>query len=1435
MESYTGVDPIARAGSLKVTQEKKGFAGALADSFVLAVVAAMLLTVMTPALASADTFVACVQDASGVELGRYSSVTDAVEAANGEGKTLVMLKDWIVKGSSDDEEWNLKDPLSVDKYADLTIDMNGHRIVGRYPDGAISLGENASLTLKSSAQPTTFSYDGYQSLSGETVKMELTSGGLVTGGEANYGGGIDMDDGSFLVIDGVAVAGNYVRNKTYSSGSGTAVVPGCGGGIYAGENCTIDMKNGATVQNNRSAGYGGGIHLDGKQCNVSIDGATVSDNWACLGGGGLFADSNYSYVDLENGGSINGNGAVYGGGLAFEGVPFGVSSSDMTGSVSSNETVADGSVSGSGYWKGGGIYVNQSYGGEGEGTIEGITLKNNHANQDGAAIYLDQNPVTVKNCTITGNTSGKSGAAVYVEDGNNTLEGCIISGNHADKHAGGIYLNGSGNTIVDCTVSGNSSVEDGGGIYVTASDCTINGGTVTENWCASKGDSYEGGGVFVGYSYDIKMTGTCIVKGNTRGYKSGNADDVMLREGYSGLAKAYITGSLAKGSSVGVRTGIMGDRRIAKSFASESQDCFFIDLDDYFVSYGTDEGGDAWQRHATIEFAVKVNGVVLNRYKYKDAVTVNGEGTDASKVFKRWNAEGSTGLYPFSEHISDDDLANPTVSFTMPQNDVNLVADYVKRAAEVRFYVDKPVAGGSLPATGTIAWEYADNNWKQVEVAVSWLEKNGDSWNPASGAAKYGANYAAVVSVDQDIDDDRAFALDIDASRQQAIIGGRDQGVASASVDASGRLTMRSNAVATAKPEIDEVDTLSVEVPVGTSADDFLKMIPATVAAKTDADTAVTLSVSTSGVDFSKVTQDGKVVKPADGSATFGLPVSYAGNDVTVPSGMTAQLTVTVSDAPAATVKAPEVSPAAGIYSTSDKSVSEKFVDGKLKVTAECGTKGAKVRYSLLKYGDGVWSKVGEDADWPSDGLLLGPDAGKQAGYKVEVWAVKDGVKSARCEFTYVIDDTQPAEKATVTVKQTDTGVAPKEETLAKHEVEIGQGISIVAPARSGYNFEKWIDADGKTLDTDANLKLEKVAANMTAIAVYNPVVSALDVTMDLPEADKALATGATKVRAKIGGSDDYIDVTDQFVKKGDKVKIAWSPTVSEDGKAEHAIAYIATMSVAPFDGGVKYVFSPKAEVKVNGKSVSGGAYVVDRDGKISVCVVCPVTGSAEYKSTATLADVELTYKEALAAKEAQSDDGLSAWGLPGFVGVTYACGESEDYPIAWTSLTDFDESATGEQELTATGTITFPDYVDRDGLTETVTVRIKVAAPKKNDGDDSDKKDDAGKDDDSQDDAGKDDDSQDDAGKGDGSHEDGKADGDKADGGGSKGDAAGANTDEDGRKGSSTKTSAVTTAVFAGGELAATGDRAFSTACALAVLGLLAAVSGFIDRCRRQ
>ncbi len=552
-----------------------------------------------------------------------------------------------------DADWDLgSGSLDIADSKSLTIQMAGHKITSSNKDATIYLNEHASLRITSYEDAKDYSFNGFaqNGSSWEWQDLMISASGLIT----NTNRGIRTTSFSGTRYSSCGI---HLEGSSSLSLENVAVVGCPGRGIDAGSKCNIALTNAKVCYNrtpsdgDRSNGAGVSIKSGS---TLSMNASHIDNNYASEAlGGGIYAEKSTT-VALENGSTVSDNLSGGGGGVYFNSTYFTLKSDDRSGVVSGNTAWKSSEAGTDAEQSGGGIHVNSATG-DNKGTIEGITIKDNYSRYDGGGIELDQRWTTVKDC--------------------------IIAGNYSDYDGGGIYVNGGNNAIESCTIR--------------------------DNYCNGIGKNQEGGGIFVSCHYDVKMAGMCVVKGNTRGKDSGNADDVFLSTLSGGGAKAYIKGSLASGSSVGVRTGIEGDRRIASGFNPESKDCLFIDLSGYYVSYGTDEGGDAWQRHTTKEFAVKVNGDVVGKYRNGTAVTLEAPSAGAGKAFKCWSADGSTGLYPFADYVKDANSS--TLTFVMPQNDVNLTAVYADAkpavtsvegvAVSVAAAEDEQVLRDLLPAT----------------------------------------------------------------------------------------------------------------------------------------------------------------------------------------------------------------------------------------------------------------------------------------------------------------------------------------------------------------------------------------------------------------------------------------------------------------------------------------------------------------------------------------------------------------------------------------------------------------------------------------------------------------------------------------------------------------------------------------------------------------
>ena len=470
-----------------------------------------------------------------------------------------------------------------------------------------------------------------------------------------------------------------------------------GGGFQMADASVLNMSDGASIEHN----LGSGIYARGNNVRINLDNASISSNLISSYGGGIHADNENAYIALNNGAKIDGNYAAAGGGIFFSRSGFTLTS-DGTGVVSNNVSTKSDRSATKYEQSGGGIHVDQNPFEGNSGLIENVTISNNYSAYDGGGIELDQEWTTVKNCTITGNTCKYEGGGIYVCNDDNTIDGC----------------------------------------------------TITNNACDLDGSSYEGGGVFVWCDYDIKLTGLCYIYDNTRGKNSGNADDLFLRENWLATAKAYVTGGVKAGSRVGIRNGITGDRMIGKNINNDSKDSFFIDLTGYYVSYGSDHGGDMWQRHVGMQYAVQVNGKDVDRYDYGSTVTVDATSTDSSKVFMYWDTTNTSGLYPVSAYITKDNKYNAKLTFTMPQCDVKLTAVYADRVKKAELVTKAPVAGKDLPTTAIL--KRADKGQGASgsnKVPVTWYKIKADGTRIAvSGKAKTNTTYVAVFSAAQSVD-----------------------------------------------------------------------------------------------------------------------------------------------------------------------------------------------------------------------------------------------------------------------------------------------------------------------------------------------------------------------------------------------------------------------------------------------------------------------------------------------------------------------------------------------------------------------------------------------------------------------------------------------------------------------------------------------------------
>ncbi|MBQ7521801.1 MAG: DUF2190 family protein, partial [Clostridia bacterium] len=165
----------------------------------------------------------------------------------------------------------LESMLNIPSGKEVTIDLNGYKLDRNLSEAV----ENGSVIYVSANSKLT------------VADSSGNNSGLITGGYADYGGGVYVD-GTFVMTGGT-ISGN------------TALSNG-GGILLLGGSANI---TGGIIENN-TAKIGGGISND-RQTTLEIGEAIIRNNTALSDGGGIYAFSTL----IATGGEISGNTAQH--------------------------------------------------------------------------------------------------------------------------------------------------------------------------------------------------------------------------------------------------------------------------------------------------------------------------------------------------------------------------------------------------------------------------------------------------------------------------------------------------------------------------------------------------------------------------------------------------------------------------------------------------------------------------------------------------------------------------------------------------------------------------------------------------------------------------------------------------------------------------------------------------------------------------------------------------------------------------------------------------------------------------------------------------------------------------------------------------------------------------------------------------------------------
>ena len=363
--------------------------------------------------------------------------------------------------------------INIDKTVvitdELTLDLNGYVLQMTGSGSVFELSGGGKLTVMDSrpAAAHRFTPNAAQLwVLDETGGTETVNGGIITGGSANCGGGVNVENGT-LVMEGGSIVG---CQAIYTAAGGS----GSGGGVRVSVGGRFEMYQGAGIYGCIASGYGEG---DGSGGGVVTDGGGSGENGTFVMHGGTIA----SCVAGRMGGGVSNDGVfIMEGGAIRSCCAIGYGGEEaMGGSIrfSGDVTVSGGTISAPG------STGKQHIFGRGAFTISGNAQIDASMTLEGD-LYADGGTVSGV-VTSRGTITGSEGAA-----GTTTFSGTVRTAGPNAYYAGSTIRNGrfTGAVENEGTISGGTftgevtnresgTIKDGTFKNKVENNGTIEGGT----------------------------------------------------------------------------------------------------------------------------------------------------------------------------------------------------------------------------------------------------------------------------------------------------------------------------------------------------------------------------------------------------------------------------------------------------------------------------------------------------------------------------------------------------------------------------------------------------------------------------------------------------------------------------------------------------------------------------------------------------------------------------------------------------------------------------------------------------------------------------------------------------------------------------------------------------------------------------------------------
>ena len=246
---------------------------------------------------------------------------------------------------------------------------------------------------------------------------------------------------------------------------------GYGAGIFFSKNANANRFNSDFI-NNTAKSCGGAMFFYGTTDKNNFTGRYINNSALgqidpTNGNGGAITFKNVSANSIFTCDFINNSASLNGGAVNYRETPENIifnanfinNTAKTGGGVNffvTFDVIFNGEFIGNSAENGGALAA-------GYGNVKNVSFKNNHAKNDGGAVYFALSGETV-NCNFTNNRATNSGGAVYFKEKCN-VEDCSFVDNYAVKNGGAVYSK-SGN-VLNSNFTGNIAKNDGGAVYLS--------------------------------------------------------------------------------------------------------------------------------------------------------------------------------------------------------------------------------------------------------------------------------------------------------------------------------------------------------------------------------------------------------------------------------------------------------------------------------------------------------------------------------------------------------------------------------------------------------------------------------------------------------------------------------------------------------------------------------------------------------------------------------------------------------------------------------------------------------------------------------------------------------------------------------------------------------------------------------------------------------